>query len=143
MKNNNKSSTQKYLDALSYEVIGAAIAVHKELGSGLLESVYHICMKEELSLRNITFATEVAVPIIYNEKIINVDLRCDFFIENCLVVELKAIQEIIPIHEAQLLTYMRLLKSPKGILINFTCNNIFKEGQKTFINDYYRYLQRE
>jgi GxxExxY protein len=143
MKNKNTFLTQKQINALSYEVIGAAIEVHKELGSGLLESVYHTCMKEELLIRKIKFDTEVAVPINYKGQNLNIDLRCDFFIEKCLVVEIKAVQEIAPIHEAQLLTYMKLLKSPKGILINFTCNNIFKEGQKTFINEYFRFLRVE
>ena len=72
----------------------------------------------------------------------NIDFRCDLFIENCIVVELKSVSIINPIHEAQLLTYMKLLKSPKGILINFNCFNIFKEGQKTFVNDYFKLLPK-
>ena len=72
----------------------------------------------------------------------NVDFRCDFFIENCLVVELKSVNEMSSIFEAQLLTYMKLLKSPKGILINFNCFNIFKEGQKTFVNEYFKLLPK-
>jgi GxxExxY protein len=72
----------------------------------------------------------------------NVDFRCDFFIENCLVVELKSVYEMSSIFEAQLLTYMKLLKSPKGILINFNCFNIFKEGQKTFVNEYFKLLPK-
>jgi GxxExxY protein len=132
--------TKKYLDDLTYEVIGSAIEVHKQLGRGLLESVYHECLKEELSHRKINFLTELKVPLLYREKELNVNFRCDLFVENCLVVELKSVTEMNPIFEAQLYTYMNLLKAPKGILINFNCSNIFKNGQKTFVNDYFRNL---
>lgn len=129
--------TQKYLDELTYDVIGAAIEVHKIMGRGLLENVYHQCLKEELSNRKINFSTEMRIPVIYKNKELEIDFKCDLFIEKCLVVELKAVTEISVIHEAQLLTYMKLLKAPKGILINFNCYNIFKEGQKTFVNEYF------
>ncbi|MBP6127005.1 GxxExxY protein [Flavobacterium sp.] len=132
--------TKKYLDDLTYEVIGSAIEVHKQLGRGLLESVYHECLKEELSHRKINFLTELKVPLLYREKELNVNFRCDLFVENCLVVELKSVTEMNSIFEAQLYTYMNLLKAPKGILINFNCSNIFKNGQKTFVNDYFRNL---
>src|ERR1035437_1047298 len=118
--------TQKHLDELTYEVVGAAMEVHKTMGRGLLESVYHECMKEELMHRKINFYTEFKIPIPEKEKELNIDFRCDLFVENCLVVELKAVNEMIPTFEAQLLTYMKLLKAPKSILINFNCYNIFK-----------------
>jgi GxxExxY protein len=131
---------QKYLDDLTYEIIGSAIEVHKTVGRGLLESVYHQCMKEELSHRKINFFTEMKVPIIYKTKELTTDFRCDLFVENCLVVELKSVLEMNSIFEAQLLTYMKLLKAHKGIIINFNCFNIFKEGQKTFVNEYFKLL---
>ena len=134
--------TQTYLDELTYDVIGAAIEVHKTLGSGLLESVYQKCLEEELKYRNVNFQSEKSISVIYRDKELNVDFRCDFFIENCLVVELKSVNEMSSIFEAQLLTYMKLLKSPKGILINFNCFNIFKEGQKTFVNEYFKLLPK-
>lgn len=134
--------TQTYLDELTYDVIGAAIEVHKTLGLGLLESVYQKCLEEELKYRNINFQSEKSISVIYRDKELNVDFRCDFFIENCLVVELKSVNEMNSIFEAQLLTYMKLLKSPKGILINFNCFNIFKEGQKTFVNEYFKLLPK-
>ena len=127
--------TQKYLDELTYEIIGSAIEVQKALGRGLLESIYHLCIKEELSYRKINFITEMKVPVI-------TDFRCDLFIEDCMVVELKTVSEFIPIHEAQLLTYMKLLKAPKGILLNFNSFNIFKVGQKTFVNEYFSKLPK-
>nr|WP_294899115.1 GxxExxY protein [uncultured Pedobacter sp.] len=132
--------TKKYLDDLTYEIIGGAIEVHKFMGSGLLESVYHQCLKEELLYRKINFLTEMKVPVVYKGKMLNVDFRCDLLVERTIVVELKSVQEIVPIHEAQLLTYMKLLQCPKGILLNFNCSNIFKEGQKTFVNEYFSVL---
>ena len=132
--------TQKYLDELTYEVIGCSIEVHKTLGRGLLESVYHQCMIEELLERKISFLTEMKVPLIYKTKELKVDFRCDLFVENCLVVELKSVLQLNPIIEAQLQTYMKLLKAPKGIIINFNSSNIFNEGQKTFVNEYFRNL---
>ena len=113
------------------------------MGRGLLESVYHECLLEELNSRNILFRKELSIPVIYKSKQLNIDFRCDLFIEDCLVVELKSVQELTNVYEAQLLTYMKLLKAPKGILINFNCNNIFKEGQKTFVNEYFRELPNE
>ena len=135
-----KRLTKKYLDELTYEVIGAAIEVHKALGPGLLESVYHVCMKHELDLREINYKSEVFIPICFKGMNMDIDLKFDLFIEDCLAVELKAVNSFIPINEAQLLSYMKLLQSPKGVLINFNCLNIFRDGQKTFVNEFYRSL---
>jgi len=132
--------TRKYLDKLTYDVIGAAIEVHKSVGAGLLESVYHECLKHELSLRSINFQTEMIVPVHFKGVNLETDLRCDLFVENCLVAELKAVSAFMPVHEAQLLTYMKLLKAPKGILFNFNCLNLFKDGQKTLVNEFFRNL---
>ncbi|WP_445716066.1 GxxExxY protein [Flavobacterium sp.] len=135
--------TQKYLDELTFNVIGAAIEVHKNMGSGLLESVYQQCMIEELTNRNINFISEFKVPVVYKGKELDIEFRCDLFVENCLIVELKSVSEIKPIHDAQVLNYMNLLKVPKGIIINFNCFNIFREGQKTFVNEYFKKLEKE
>lgn len=132
--------TKKYLDELTYQVLGAAIEVHKIMGRGLLESVYWQCLIEELIQRKINFLTEMKIPVTYKGKALNIDFRCDLFVENCLVVELKAVQEFHPVHEAQLLNYMNLLHAPKGVLINFNSNNIFREGQKTMVNQYFSRL---
>ncbi len=128
------------MDELTYEIIGASIEVQKIMDRGLLESVYHQCLKEELNHRKINFQTEIKVPVLYKDKELDIDFRCDFFIEKCIVVELKSVQELTSVFEAQLLTYMKLLKSPKGILINFNCSNIFYEGQKTLVNEYFTSL---
>ena len=82
--------TQKYLDNLTYSIIGAAIEVHKIMGRGLLESVYHQCLKEELTLRNINFISEMKIPIIYKVKELESDFRCDLFVESAIIVELKS-----------------------------------------------------
>ena len=132
--------TKKYLDSLTYEIIGGAIEVHKIMGRGLLESVYHQCLKEELLHKKINFLTEMKIPVVYKGKTLDMNFRCDLFVERSIVVELKSVQEIVPAHEAQLLSYMKLLRCQKGILINFNCSNLFKEGQKTFVNEYLRTL---
>lgn len=111
--------TKKQLNDLTYEVIGAAIEVHKHLGPGLLEGVYHRCMKEELFSKGIQFKSEMYVPVQYKDITLDADLKCDFFSENCLVTEIKSLQILPPVFEAQVLTYMKLLEAPKGILINF------------------------
>ena len=126
--------TRKFLDALTYKIIGAAIEVHKVVGPGQLESVYHVCMEHELDLRKINFVSEKQVKINYKGLALDADLRCDFLVENIIVVELKSVQEIHPVHQAQIISYMNLLKVPKGILINFNVTNIFNEGQQTFVN---------
>lgn len=129
--------TKKVIDQLTYEIIGAAIEVHKALGPGLLESVYHKCLIHELTLRGIGFVSEQYIELEYKGINVGADLRCDLFVEDLIVVELKAVKEVEPIHEAVLLTYIKLLEAPKGILINFNVTNIFKEGQKTYVNEYF------
>ena len=114
--------------------------VHKHLGPGLLESVYHKCLFHEMKAREIHFLSHLTAPVDYKGYITETELRCDFLVENCLVVELKSIDSLAPVHEAQLLTYMSLLKAPKGILINFNCVNLFRQGQKTMVNQFYRDL---
>ena len=137
------NTTKKELDELTYKIIGAAIEVHKMLGPGLLESVYHKCLKQELMLRGLSFVSEFLVPVHYKGVDIDTELRCDLLVEDKIVVELKAVDTIAPVFESQLLTYMKLLEKPKGILINFYCTNSFKEGQRTFVNEYFRNLPEE
>lgn len=133
-------TSKAYLKDLTYQVNGAAIEVHKALGAGLLESTYHRCMKHELLLRGISFLTEMLVPVHYKGMDIDTNLRCDLFVENVLTIELKSVDKVMPIHEAQIITYMKLLGSPKGIIYNFNTVNLYTEGQKTYVNDLYRIL---
>jgi len=135
--------TQKYIDELTYQIIGCAIEVHKQLGPGLLESVYQKCFNREISLRNLVHQNELWVPVEYKGLLLEADLRLDVLVNDLIIVELKSIEGILPVHEAQVLTYMKLLKKPKGVLINFNCTNIFKEGQKTFVNEYYAALPKQ
>ena len=114
--------------------------MHRELGPGLLESVYNKCLRREFELGGIPFSFEHLVPVSYKGIELNTELRVDFFIEEIFVLELKAVDVILPIHEAQILTYMKLLKSPKGLLINFNCTNIYHNGRKPFVNELYRDL---
>jgi GxxExxY protein len=132
--------TEKDIDDLTYLIIGCAIEVHKELGPGLLESVYHSCFVEELVRKQLHYQSELEIPIVYKGKHLNTNLRLDVLVEDLMIVELKAVEKILPVHQAQLLTYLKLLEKPKGILINFNCTNIFKEGQKTMVNDLYTLL---
>ena len=137
------SVTKKYLNEITYNVIGAAIEVQKVLGPGLLESVYHKCLKQELICRSISFQSELGVNLEYKGMAVDADLRCDFLVEDQIVVELKAVESILPVHEAQLITYMKLMEKPKGILINFNCINIFHEGQRTFVSESFRDLPEQ
>lgn len=132
--------TRTYLKDLVYQVNGCAIEVHKHLGPGLLESVYHKCLIKELGFKGLNFRSEMIVPINYKDFVVESDLRCDLFIEESLVLELKTVEKVLPIHEAQLLTYMKLLKVPMGLIINFNVKHIFNEGQKTYVNELYRKL---
>ncbi|MBP7500400.1 MAG: GxxExxY protein [Chryseobacterium sp.] len=132
--------TQSYLTDLTYKINGACIEVHKHLGPGLLESVYREALKEEFALREINFKAEFKLDVFYKTKLLNCDFRCDFLIEEIIVLEIKAVKNFDEIHKAQLLNYMGLLKVPKGILINFNVKNIVHEGQQTFVNKYYEQL---
>jgi GxxExxY protein len=135
--------TKKHLDNLTYKIIGCAIEVHKELGPGLLESVYQKCFLQELKLQRLGYQSQLVIPINYKAEELDCSLRLDVLVEGLIVVELKAVDYMIPIYDAQLLTYMKLLEKPKGILINFNCTNIFKEGQKTLVNSIYAQLPSE
>jgi GxxExxY protein len=135
--------TKKYLDDLAYRITGAAIEVHKELGPGLLESVYHKCLKREFELRGIKAISELNVDIHYKGECLDSELRCDFLVEDIIVVELKAVTNMLPVFDAQTMSYMKLLKKPKGIMYNFHVNNLYHEGRKSFVNELYRNLPEE
>jgi GxxExxY protein len=107
-------------------IIGAAIEVHKHLGPGLLESAYEECLCHELHLRNIPFQRQVPLPVVYKGTKLDCGYRIDLLVKNEVVVELKAIDSILPIHEAQALTYMRLGSWKVGLIINFNVPIIVK-----------------
>ena len=135
--------TKRYLNELTYKVIGCAIEVHKYLGPGLLESVYEKCFLQELNLRGIAYKNQVWTPLEYKGLRLDTELRLDVLVEDILCVELKAQDGLLPIHDAVLLSYMQMLLKQKGILINFHCVIIFKEGQKTLVNNLFSLLPEE
>jgi len=98
-------------------------------------------MIRELELRGIYFQTELVIPIEYKGLELDANLRCDLFVEKELIVELKSVEKVLPIHEAQVLSYMNLLDVSMGLIINFNVTNIYKEGQKTYVNQNYRLLE--
>lgn len=121
--------TKMYISNLTYEIIGAAIEVHKELGPGLLEKIYEACMIHELTLRGINVKSQKDFPVMYKGFELDAQLRFDLLVENCIVIELKSVAQLIPLFDAQAMSYARIMEIPKAILINFNCNNIFNEGQ--------------
>jgi GxxExxY protein len=134
--------TKKEVTQLSYEIIGFAIKVHKELGPGLLESIYEKCLKHELESNGYDVKQQLTVKINYFDLKTETDLKLDLLVNDCVIVELKAVENILPIHEAQLLSYMKLLRRPQGLLINFKTTNITKSS-KPFVNEYFTMLSDE
>ncbi|HYN10397.1 MAG TPA: GxxExxY protein [Vicinamibacterales bacterium] len=110
--------------ALAGRVIGCAIEVHQQIGPGLLESAYDSCLTHEFTLNGIGFCRDVAVPILYKGTTVSCAHRADFVVENELLVELKSVERLQPIHQAQVLTYMRLLSLRQGLLINFNVHRL-------------------
>jgi GxxExxY protein len=108
-----------YEERLTSQIIGAAIEVHRNLGPGLLESAYHSCLAQELMLRKIPFRSEVPVPVTYKGIGLECSYRIDLLVDEKVVLELKAVDALLPVHEAQLLTYLRLSGYRVGLLINF------------------------
>jgi len=116
--------TKKYVNDLAYKIVGCAIEVHKQLGPGLLESVYETCFVDELKAQRLDVQRQVPVPIIYKGKDLGTTLILDLVVNDLIIIELKAVEVIIPVFKAQLLSYLKLTAKPKGLLINFHCENI-------------------
>jgi GxxExxY protein len=112
-------STKASADRLSYDIVGAAIKVHRNLGPGLLESAYEACLCEELSLRQIHYHRQAPLPVNYNGLSVDCGYRLDLLVGGLVVVEIKSVARILPIHKAQMLTYLKLLRLNVGLLINF------------------------
>lgn len=116
--------TQKYINDLAYKIVGCAIEVHKFIGPGLLESVYQKCMIDELESAGLDVQSQIWVPVLYKEKNLGGILKLDLLVNDLVIVELKAVEVMIPLYKAQLLSYLKLTGKPKGLLINFNCENI-------------------
>ena len=123
----NKNNQPLLKKDLTDKIIGAAIEVHKILGPGLLESAYQVCMEHESTLRNIPFERLVALPLNYKGLDLDAGYVIDLIYDRCVIVELKAVERIIPVHEAQLLTYMKLTGMRVGLLLNFNVP-VLKDG---------------
>lgn len=121
-----------YERELTGQIIGAAIEVHRVLGPGLLESAYQNCLAHELSLRHLPFERERALPVEYKDVRLDCGYRLDFWVAEKVIVELKAVETLLPIHEAQLLTYLKLTGCHIGLLVNFNVP-VLKEGIKRMV----------
>lgn len=124
---------------LTGKLIGCAIEVHKELGPGLLESAYEQCLCHELSLQGIAFQRQVPLPVAYKGIRLDCGYLMDLVVEGEVIVELKTVEKILPIHEAQLLTYLKLYRRPVGLLVNFNAP-VLKEGVKRIVNQFQEIL---
>jgi GxxExxY protein len=120
---------------ITEKIIGSAIEVHRSLGPGLLESVYGECLAVELTLAGLRFERQRAVPIVYRGRTVAADLKIDILVEQQIVVELKAVERLLPVHDAQLLTYLRLTDRQVGLLINFNVPKL-RDGIKRLVNHY-------
>lgn len=127
--------TKEEYNNLTKTIIGAAIEVHKELGPGLLESVYEYCLMSELKNRNIKAKSQVQLPLVYKDEKLKKDFYIDILVEEEIVIELKAAEVILPVHEVQLVTYLKLSNKKLGLLINFNVP-VLTKGIRRKINGY-------
>lgn len=120
---------------LSDRIIKCCIEVHRNLGPGLLESVYEICLAREFDTNNIKYKRQLYLPVVYKDEQLDINFRLDFLVENLIVVELKAIAFVLPVHEVQLVTYLKLADKKLGLLINFHEDRLVK-GIKRKVNNF-------
>ncbi len=135
--------TQKEINDMAYKVVSCAIEVHKYLGPGLLESIYEECFIEELRLNGIPVRSQEKIPLVYKGILLKTELKLDVLVNECIIVELKAVDEINPLYKAQLLTYLKLAGLPKGLLINFNCINIASQGLVSLVTQRFANLPKQ
>jgi len=135
-----KRITKKIVNELTYQIIGAAIEVHRVLGPGLLESNYEKALIHELHLRGFKTDSQKGIKATYKGLPIECPMRCDVLVEDIILVENKSAIEMHPVYDATLLSYMKHSKIPKGILLNYNVTNLYHEGRKTFVNEYFALL---
>jgi GxxExxY protein len=121
------------INKLSGIILDSAIEVHRNLGPGLLESVYEVCLCKELDSRGIRYERQVSLPVIYKDEELDADFRIDILVENEIIIELKAVETMIPVYQAQLLTYLKLANKKLGLLINFNVPKLI-DGYKRMLN---------
>lgn len=133
MKHKDTKDTKAEADELSYKVIGAAIEVHRALGPGLLESIDEECLAHELTSRGISYRRQVSLPLIYKGVRLESGYRLDLVVNDLVVLELKAVEHLLPVHEVQLLTYLRLTGKWLGLLLNFHVT-VLQRGIRRIVN---------
>jgi GxxExxY protein len=131
----NSAMTQEELNDLSKTILDASISVHKEMGPGLLEGVYQQCLVKELIMRDVKVNTMVPVPLHYKGQLLNKDYVIDILVADEIILELKAVEGILPVHEAQIISYLKLANKRLGFLINFNVP-LLKNGFKRFVNNF-------
>lgn len=127
--------TTEQLNVLSKIILNASVAVHREMGPGLLEAVYHHCLVRELMLQNLQVATLVPIPLQYKGYPLNKDYVIDILVEDEIILELKAVEILLPVHEAQIISRLKLANKRLGFLINFNVP-LLKTGFKRFVNNF-------
>lgn len=132
---NRGDAEAQRLNELSETIIGAAIDVHRELGPGLLESAYKYCLRHELGLRGVCSEVEVELPVVYKGYQLDCGYKIDLLVEDLVIVELKAVEKLLPVHEAQLLTYLKLYGRSLGLLMNFHVPAL-RHGLKRIVNNF-------
>lgn len=126
---------RREVNDLTDSIIGAAIEVHRELGPGLLESAYHQCLCHELTLRGLSWKSQVPLPVVYKGVKLDCGYAMDIVVEQLVVVELKTVETLLPVHEAQMITYLKLSGLHVGLLVNFY-TQVLRKGIKRFANDF-------
>lgn len=127
--------TKEQYESIAKIIVNASYMVHKEMGPGLLESIYELCLIEELKRNHLKVESQVSIPLIYREMDLSKDFRIDILVENEIILELKSVDIILPVHKAQIISYLKLADKRLGFLINFNVP-LIKEGLKRFVNNY-------
>ena len=127
--------TKEQYESIAKIIVNASYMVHKEMGPGLLESIYELCLIEELKRSHLKVESQVSIPLIYREMDLSKDFRIDILVENEIILELKSVDIILPVHKAQIISYLKLADKRLGFLINFNVP-LIKEGLKRFVNNY-------
>jgi len=130
-----KFMTKDDLNFISKQILDASVNVHKEMGPGLLESIYELCLIKELELRKLNIQSQVSIPLIYKSYELSKDFRIDILVENEVIIEIKSVETILPVHKAQIISYLKLANKKLGFLINFNVD-LLKNGFFRFVNNF-------
>lgn len=127
--------TSEELNRISKTILDASISVHREMGPGLLESIYTLCLLDELEQRKLIVISQVSIPLRYKQKELSKDFRIDILVENEVILEIKSVEVLLPVHEAQIISYLKLADKRLGFLINFNVP-LMKHGFKRFVHNF-------